>query len=193
MTKMTPHDRLQYAFAITALVFSALALLVAILELRAARDTFNADIWPYLQLSVDVNESGAGVTVSNRGLGPGIIRSARLMNTDGSVAVDMAAPSPEQWAVILQDGSGVSVSGTWAMGRAISPGEDVQITRLIADLEALEASDADGMMTARDVVEIFITHPVEICFCSIAQDCWFERSDSLAGPQPIDHCPISEE
>jgi hypothetical protein len=193
MIKMTTHDRLQYAFAITALVFSALALFVAILELRAARDQFNADVWPYLQLSVDANNSGAAVTLSNRGLGPGIIRSARLVNADGSVVVNLDAPSREQWAQFLDDESGVSVSGTWTVGRAISPGEDVQITRLMANEEAIDSGDIEGLMTARDVLEIFISHPIEICFCSITQDCWIERSDSLAGPQPVDHCPIPEE
>lgn len=191
-SSMSRHDVFQYGLSGAALVFSALALLIAIMELRAARDQLNADVWPYLQVAVSPTQTGLEIAFSNRGMGPAVIRRAVIEDGDGGVAINLAAPNASQWRPFFPPGSAVELSATWTQGRAISPDEDVTVIQLIATPD--DGVERENVVTAMDLLEMITNHPVEVCFCSITGDCWSERSDSLDGPQPVPVCePVRQE
>jgi hypothetical protein len=189
---MTRHDVLQYGISGAALLFSALALLIAIMELRAARDQLNADVWPYLQVGISPSASGLEIVFSNRGMGPAVVRRAVIEDGDGGVAIDLASPNSAQWRPFFPSGSDVELSATWTQGRAISPDEDVTVIEIRATPD--DGVERENVVSARDLLEMITRHPVEVCFCSITGDCWSERSDSPAGPEAVPVCePVRQD
>jgi hypothetical protein len=159
--------------AIVASLIGFLALVVSGYTAYVQRQQVRAQVWPYLILSnYDTDRS---LNVFNKGVGPAILRTARV-RVDGKPQAD--------WDHVL-DALGVAkprehyISTIHAT--VLSPG----------DRMAIVSFDDEGVYrTFRDAA--LKRMQTELCYCSTLGDCW-AYADSIFGNapkvDPIAECP----
>ena len=76
---MTTNDRNQYLMSGVALAISAIAMVFTFLQLRAADRQLQADVWPYVDISITLQADVFDLQLSNKGLGPALIHEFRLV------------------------------------------------------------------------------------------------------------------
>ena len=181
--------------ALSAVVVGVAALIVAVDQSNIARQqadlmerTVEASVWPMVQFDFaadqDLRNARATLTLRNSGVGPAIIRGIQI-NKDG-------APIENVEAYLLRNldvtsGMRFDVDVTRGTGRVISAGEVVTIGE--AKWELAVGQIPSGM---RDAIDAYFDELGEldgaICFCSVLDKCWINRTSDYANPEPVDAC-----
>lgn len=171
--------------AIIASLLGFLALLVAGYTAYIQRYTANiqvrqvqAQVWPYLISGND--DLNHALTVSNKGVGPAIVRSVEV-RMDGK-------PQSDWNHVVASMGSPPHSFFQSTINRdVLSPGEQLQILRF-----------PDQTLWQRFEGAALNRLSLAICFCSTLGDCWMSRNRNLIGPpsmplqlqvDSVDRCP----
>ena len=166
------------AAAIVASLVGLLALLVAGYTAYIQRQQVRAQVWPWLLAGNNDNQNS--VEVYNKGVGPAIVRSARIW-VDGK--------SQPDWNHVL-DALGVAKPRAYSEStiypNVLSSGETVSIIKFIEKdaYQRFRAAAIQKHMT------------IEICFCSTLGECWRYRDNHLVGykegmvqVKPVEECP----
>lgn len=181
--------------ALTAIFTSVVAVGVALYSAKVDRDYARMAVWPYLLIGLSGTpsvfsdeeiaaiESGEAtakrnhieraIVVLNRGMGPAVVQYASLRDAAGSYA---------NWTDYLERGLGLTdggMAGQSHFGSGVIPaGELIQALRVTGP-RAVTALNTAGSDTV-----------LEICYCSVYQECWISRLGSQ--PFSVDSCDIDD-
>ena len=170
MTKKPWYKEGEMIVALCALVVSVCSLGIMVYETSLARETQKATVWPQLDISFERIDDSFGVVVTNSGIGPAIIKSYKV-NYDGEYFSD--------WASLFKKvNNGNDVSGwvhSYLLTRTISPNQHVKNIYL-----------EKGELASRVFTEGKLQ--IELCYCSVLNDCWIKRLNDLSNAS-VSACP----
>ena len=159
--------------ALAAVILSVFTVLVGAYSAMIDRAYARSSVWPRLEMGQSYTQSSYGYFVSNRGTGPALVEYVRLA-VDGQPKAD--------WAGVL-DAYAAAEQRQYLQsqidGRTLSAGQDIQVfqTKDKNLIASLLSADAPAMA-------------VEICYCSIYQQCW--QVDQRNRPTEVDGCVLPE-
>lgn len=169
--------------AVIASLVGFLALLVAGYTAYIERYTaeiqtkqVQAQVWPWLAAGNNDNEGS--IEVTNKGVGPAIVRSAQVL-VDGK-------PQPDWLHVLKALGTVHTYSQATLNPNVFAPGETVPVIQF-ADKEDYKQFKAAA-----------VTHLtlIDICYCSTLGECWMYSDRHLVGykslaqlVKPVAQCP----
>jgi hypothetical protein len=138
------------------------------------RQQVRAAVWPILEFDSS-NDPDIHFTLSNKGVGPAIIRHV-IVTIDGQPVRD--------WQQVLQKMLGPGIhhfSESRMNDHVLSAGESIQIcTPGDADGKPLTSADKSNPLWIKmdkDRARV----AVEICYCSTLGECWTLRSGAMGG------------
>ena len=185
--------------ALSAVVVGVVALFIAIDQSRIAsrqaeimEQTVQASVWPVVQFDVatdqDIRNAHATVSLSNSGVGPAIIKGVQI-SRDG-------VPLPNIDAFLERrldttQGMRFQLDTMRGTGRVLAAGETVMLGD--AHWELMVGQIPSGM---RDNIYAYFDElsalDGAICYCSVLDDCWVNRTDNYANPEPVESCSEME-
>jgi len=136
---------------IIASLVGLLALLVSGYTAYIQRQQVRAEVWPYLYPAYQSPDKQ--LTIFNKGMGPAIVRSARL-TVDGSPQTDWKHTS----RALGLPGPGLSST---LVGTVLSPGDALALQQFPDETSYQQfrrAMDTRGLL--------------DICYCSTLNECW---------------------
>ena len=166
----------QTILAVAGVFTGAVALYAALNESDAVRKQQRAGVLPYVTVGVSRATGGDepyfGYRVFNSGIGPGRIAAMRV-SVDGE--------AKQTWRDVLETyfpGGEHRYYYDQAAGRMISPGTNFSIFNISGDLDRIRSLSV-GAERIR----------IEMCFCSVFEECWNVSEDMIESPQPVKQCP----
>lgn len=186
--------RLDFFIAVAALLVSGFTAATLLYQTRVIGDQFAATIWPYLSLGTTYDVNGETIEITNDGLGPALVRSARL-TVDGTPAaawddyVLVLANDPDLRSSFARTRAAVAAgkakNATLSM-RSIGPSSTVRP----GESATLLKIALDGDVPTRALTKHSVT--IDLCYCSLNGSCWTLHSTpgSISpDPRPISGCP----
>jgi hypothetical protein len=166
--------------AIAAGVVGLSALGVSVYEAYLMREQQRASVWPIVEAwSFHMSESGFGVSVANKGIGPALLRSVDV-SVDG-----VRKHSWQQLYGELLGTDSLRYNMSAISGNVLAAGEMLTIFSVSPD---------DGSKAFHEVSE---NVSFEICYCSVFEQCWVYQLDNLKMAVPrteeIDACTVDLE
>jgi len=160
--------------AVIAAFVGLLALCVSGYTAYLQRQQVRAQVWPYLETGI--SSSKRGVSLSNKGVGPAIIRSAQVL-VDGK--------PQRNWPAVfraLDLNFGHHIPYSTINGVVISAND--RLDQLV--FPTAEDFNAYAKQAAR--VEL------RVCYCSSLGECWTYHDAAMLLPgtahQPVEQCPV---
>ena len=157
--------------SISAMITAVIAVVIAVVELQTTREFQRLSVEPYLEVSY----SNANVYESlliNTGLGPARIKTVDV-NVDGSKVSNWG----EAVEKLTEDTDTPIRYGALWNGRRIRAEEQVVLLHLTENETALKFQ--------KNISKINI----EICYCSVYDDCWIK--EGFKSPVPVKKCPAT--
>lgn len=155
--------------ALSVAVIALCALCVSMWQGYTSREHDRLSVKPHMVISFDYDDTGAGFTMSNGGVGPAIIRSfavcvdSKPAKSWFDVGEIIGFQKPFPWFIRVP-----SPHTSWM------PGEPKKIF-LVSSSPAIQILKANHNRIV-----------VSICYCSLYDECWL-RANTVIEPQPI-HC-----
>jgi hypothetical protein len=165
--------------AVIASFIGLLALCVSGYTAYVQRQQVHAQVWPRVELSSS-NFQGVGLTIANQGMGPADIRAMKVMINGKPI---------KRWHQVVEaygDGKGEGFLFRSINGSVMAPGT----TRVLFEPVDSEESEDMFMRFLRQKDHAF---SLEVCYCSVLEDCWVVYDDLLNQARPqqqVDTCPI---
>lgn len=164
----------QTVTAVVAVLISCAAMYATWEQARASRIQTEAQVWPRLMIYNNQTLDDAGepvfeVMIANRGIGPAEVRSMRVFRGDEVIRQysDIVDALPDL-------GRDVRIRRSFINYRIFSPGEESVVI------------GAAGQDVIDALNEVIAGYAVEICYCSILDQCWLMTDDTSS---PIAQCP----
>lgn len=164
----------QTVTAVVAVLISCAAMYATWQQARAARVQTEAQVWPRIVSYTNLTQNDSGepvfeVMMANRGLGPAEVRSMRVYRGDEYIQrySDIVDALPEF-------GRDVRIRSSYINYRIFAPGEEAVI---------IGAEGQDVIDAVNGIIE---GYSVELCYCSILNQCWLLVDDLTS---PIKQCP----
>jgi hypothetical protein len=161
--------------AVIAALIGLLALCVSTYTAMLQREQVRAEVWPYLQSSVTIEQDTLAITIENKGVGPALIGGLRVY-VDGQAQRSWPDVFDALGLPDLRDTRASTVNGT-----VIARGEKIQQV---------------GLDKAADFQRLLDQYPrmkLALCYCSTLGDCWLqderERQPDRRRRQ-VDACPV---
>ena len=195
--------RLDFFVAVSALLISALTAVTLIYQTRVIGNQYAATIWPYLSINSTYGQNGEHIQITNDGLGPALIESARL-SVDGKAVAG--------WNEYLQaffTDPEVRTMVRKALAKKTMPPMTIS-TSSLGPSTTLRPGDTRSVLAVSYrpnlPISILMKHALglEICYCSLNSSCWIlqgtagkearstpkrvarcTRSDSIAAPSNV--------
>jgi len=181
--------------ALSAVVVGVAALFIAIDQSRIAsrqaeimEQTVQASVWPVVQFDVatgqDIRTARATLSLRNSGVGPALIKGIQI-SKDGAPVANVEAYLERR--VEVTQGMRFTLDASRVTGRVLSASETVLLGE--ADWDLVVGQIPSGM---RDEINAYFDdlRAIEgaICYCSVLNDCWVNRSIDYANPEPVKSC-----
>lgn len=77
-TGRPPRFKMEFIIAVSVIVVSVMSMVVAIYQTQIMRDQQHTAVWPYIQWMMQTGPNGFSIVVTNKGVGPAIIKSTSL-------------------------------------------------------------------------------------------------------------------
>lgn len=159
--------------ALLAVVIGVCTMFVYIYQARIMSKQTQAATWPYVEVIFSNSSQHFGINVTNKGVGPAIVKSARI-RLDG-VAYSDSRKNLDSVAYLLTGSRRVLSGYTNVNNRVISPGEVISF---------IEVSDSASVMLLLQSLQKHSTQ-VEVCYCSVFDECWIAVGGKV---EPCDGC-----
>ncbi|MEL7025524.1 MAG: hypothetical protein AAGL69_17440 [Pseudomonadota bacterium] len=161
------YQKSEMLVAMSALLVSFVAVVVAVYSAWIDRSFARASTWPYIEVFRSFDATSLEFGVANRGTGPALVRYAVLEHNGTAYAtwgewLDAEFKMPE-----------TGFTQSHISRRVLSPDQDLDVFVL---------KDA---ALAREIIrsgEISVT----LCYCSVYDECWITGRDNQ--PNPIGSC-----
>ena len=174
LAQLPPRRHWDGLAAVIAAFVGLLALCVSGYTAYLQRQQVRAQVWPYLETGI--SSSKRGVMLSNKGVGPAIIRSVQVL-VDGK--------PQRNWPAVFRAlglNFGHHIPYSTVNGVVISASE--RIDQLV--FPSAEDFNAYAAQAAR--VEL------RVCYCSSLGECWTYHDAAMLLPgtahQPVAQCPV---
>ncbi|MEM9180791.1 MAG: hypothetical protein AAGA89_13835 [Pseudomonadota bacterium] len=181
--------------ALSAVVVGVAALIVAVDQSNIARQqaelmekTVQASVWPIVQFDVaadqDIRTAQAVLSLRNSGVGPAIIKGIQI-ERNGDPLPNVAAFLERRMDVT--QGMRYDLDINRGTGRVLAANESVEIGAANWDLVVGQIPS-----TMRDNIDAYFgeLRAIEgaICYCSVLDECWINRTSNYANPEPVAAC-----
>lgn len=189
----TLRDTLDLLVALAALMTSVVSIWLALSQGDDMQRLVQAQSWPYVGFSsgnstldpaTKQRARSLSLSVENLGVGPARVRSMSLF-IDG-----MPVTSSVQ---LMQRAAGIGAEGALARQKVYTTQVDGRVLRAGEKLTYLRwdyVDDAEPAWSALDAAR-FDRIVVELCFCSVFEECWINRSNQRDAT-PVAGCPLIE-
>lgn len=157
--------------AISALITSLVAVIVAMYSAYIDRAYAKASVWPSVVIARSWQSNRYEYIVLNQGNGPAIVNYV-TMNVNGQPAT-----SWEDVLQIVAPEKKVSYQQSHISNGVIRPGQKIQ---------AFKTGDSAMVPLLLDA-----TFEVTMCYCSIYEDCWI--TSGVEAPKPVSACTLPDE
>ncbi|MFL5614974.1 MAG: hypothetical protein ACJ796_15020 [Gemmatimonadaceae bacterium] len=159
--------------AVAALVVSLTAVVVGIYEAWLQREHDRAEVWPHLEISTWVSDSGVKLRVDNTGLGPAVVKSVGV-TVDGKPERDWDAA-----LTALYGHAPPSHSSATIFQHAVRPGDNTVLVGLRAQDMPPNLYRWVGRVTVR------------VCYSSVFDDKWtvIDTLGKSSRWQVVSDCP----
>ncbi len=154
--------RTDLIIATVALLVSAGATISSVYQTKVVANQLSASVWPYLSIETNLSENAFALSVSNDGLGPALVRSAKL-SVDGK-------PYPTYrgaLAAIFRGTTAPTPKGSFA---------SIDATSVIHVADQRVLMKATLGPSARTLGDLGKRVALELCYCSLLDQCWNVRS-----------------
>ncbi|MEO0450488.1 MAG: hypothetical protein AAFZ74_09270 [Pseudomonadota bacterium] len=181
--------------ALSAVVVGVAALIVAVDQSNIARQqadlmekTVQASVWPVVQFDVateqDQRTARATLSLRNSGVGPAIIKGIQITR-DGEPLLNVAAFLERR--VEVTQGMRFELDRMLGTGRVLSAAESVAIGEANWDLVVgqIPSSMRNNINAYFDELSAI---EGAICYCSVLDRCWINRTSDYANPEPVEAC-----
>ena len=157
-----------------ALALSVAALLVSLLEVSAIRAEQRVQVWPYVQLDTRYSADGYAIVATNKGIGPARVRIVEI-SFDGDVVDDLDQ--------LIVDSIGAENAFSYELYKSSNPTRSV----MSAD-ERISLFAVPWEERTRRLAEVWTDRvSVELCYCSVYDDCWQAQLDG-GEPSEVQSC-----
>jgi hypothetical protein len=173
---ITPREGQQRipVVALIAIVLSLCALLVSVLEVSAIRSEQRVGVWPYLDISSSYNEEGFRIVATNKGIGPARVRASSMV---------LDEQPQEDLDTMIKTILGPERAFSYDVYKSSNPAGGVMSPDESNTLFAVPWTDA-----TRDLVEALTGRfSIELCYCSVYDDCWLARLNE-GEPEEVSQC-----
>ncbi|WP_202843461.1 hypothetical protein [Luteimonas saliphila] len=160
--------------AVIAALIGLLALGVSGYTALLQREQVRAEVWPYLQPAITIDQGSLAISIENKGVGPALVGGLRVY-VDGQPQRNWPRVFDALGLSDLRDTRASTVNGI-----VIAPGEKIQQI---------------GFDDAADFQRLLVQYPrmaLALCYCSTLGDCWLlderERRPEHRRTQ-VDACP----
>ncbi len=144
--------------ALSAIFVSVITLFVYIYQASIMQEQQYASVWPYLEWDMTIHsQDGFYLSISNKGIGPAIIRSTSLTLDEKEMV-----GSIEYLGALLGDLDSVNLFHQSIDNRVLAPGETIEAFHVYSDVRTRLA-------------KVYARTNYEICFCSVYGDCWVSK------------------
>jgi hypothetical protein len=180
--------RLDFIIALCALLISLVAAAAAVYQTHVIAQQFSATVWPYVSFDVTSSPWSFDVELRNDGLGPAIIRWAKI-SFDGK-----PQPSLEKIVALVATREPQAIIAARAALRA---GQNLRISTNTPHPGMVIPANAQHVvvrLTGAVLVRYFRPAvqqiEVDLCYCSLTGSCWTLRSQpDNAEPTAVASCP----
>ncbi len=155
--------------SISAMITAMMAVIIAVVELRTNRKFQRLSVEPYLELFNNLSEDGYERVLVNSGLGP-----ARIKTVDVRIGSKTISSWKEAVEILTGDIDTRVAFGSLWYGRQVRAEETMELVHLTEKETAITFFQNVSKMN------------MEICYCSIYDDCWLKEDEKI--PEPIDKC-----
>lgn len=160
--------------AVIAALIGLLALGVSSYTAMLQREQVRAEVWPYLQPAITIEQGSLAISIENKGVGPALV---------GGLRVYVDGQPQRSWPDVF-DALGLSdlrdTRASTVNGVVIARGEKIQQI---------------GLDKAEDFQRLLDQYPrmaLALCYCSTLGDCWLQ-DDRQRRPEhrrrQLDACP----
>lgn len=149
--------RPDFIVAILAVVIGLCTMFVYIYQAHVMSKQLEAAVWPFIEVLVSQGEKGLSLEVANKGAGPAIVRSNRLILDDQPFTEEQL----DSLFVILT-GKKIPHAYTTVQSRVVAAGERFTF---------IEVNDPRYLPTLDSALKKH-TVRLELCYCSIYDQCW---------------------
>lgn len=181
--------------ALSAVVVGVAALIVAVDQSNIARQqadlmekTVQASVWPVVQFDFvadqDLYGAEASLSLRNSGVGPAIIKGIQVTRDGVPVAriEDYLLRNLE-----ITQGMRFELDVNRGTGRVLSAGEVVAVgearwTLAVGQIPSNMRDNISAYFAELNAIE------GAICYCSVLDQCWINRTSDYANPEPVDTC-----
>jgi hypothetical protein len=161
---------------VAPLLISTIALVASLYQLRMASRSISAQTWPYVTLGWRYGVDEIGISVSNDGLGPALVRNV-ILTIDQKPQRDVVSALKLN-ELVRASGPVVSIDGL-TRGIVIRAGNSVNA------FSVHDPVSAKQLLSAKSRIDL------QICYCSILGRCW-TSSIADAIPQDVSSCPDND-
>ncbi|MEM9386007.1 MAG: hypothetical protein AAGA68_13160 [Pseudomonadota bacterium] len=166
---------LQTILALAGLFTGAVALWAALTETDAVRKQQLASVLPDLVFAQSYNEAGEDARFTflavNNGIGPARVRAMR-------VRVDEVAQT--DWGAML---TALGAEADYRYGQSQIAGRLVRSGELIEVFQSRDPEVVELILGNRERID------VDVCFCSVFDECWTPTASVTDLPTPVEQCP----
>jgi len=159
--------------AFSAVMISFVALGVGIYEAHLERSFHSASVWPRVEVFRSYNSKRFSYVVINSGIGPAIVKSAKVSLNDRYFSNWKEAVTATTQASPAE----VFVGNSHISNRVISPDKELDILTISDKALAKLLAQSDNLA-------------IELCYCSVFDECWV--TDRNNKPRPIGNCAVEE-
>lgn len=152
--------------ALSALLISVVTACTSLYSAYIDRAYSRASVWPRLELFRSYSSNSFNYGVSNSGTGPALIKYAK---------VKYGSEYMSTWNEI---GIFSNITQSHIHNRTLSAQQDIVPLMYKGD-NISELLEADKLIS------------IELCYCSIYEECWVVDRNSF--PSPVDICEVNEE
>ena len=156
--------------ALSAIFISICALVATIYEANLERQNQLLSVWPRIIIQTNTGDHEYSISAVNKGLGPALIKTAKV-TVDGKEA--------NSWQEIFKE---LGVSDDY------SQNSNELSSSIISRDEAVPAIEIKSAKVGKKLREESKRIDVEICYCSVYDDCWLvSKSEQY---KPVEQCAI---
>ena len=174
--------RIELVIATLALAASAAASVATVVQTHVVGNQLSASVWPYLSFDTTISPGRLALRVDNDGLGPALVRNVRL-TVDGQ-------PKTAWRTVLPLFGRRTGTAAPHAVrSRASVTESDISVQTVIrpgSSINVIEVRNASIDNVTGDAIKRRID--MQICYCSILQQCWTVALISDAQPKSVNDC-----
>jgi hypothetical protein len=159
--------RPDFIVAILALVIGISTMGVYIYQANIMSKQMHAAAWPYVEANISTSPGRFSISIDNKGVGPAIVKKVTIVAD--TLRFSDSQKNLDSLAHILTGTHDLLSSYTNLAGRVLSPDD------LITYIEVSDSIKVHALLQALRKRKL----QLEICYCSVFDDCWLLAQEKL--------------